>query len=461
MMTQKTQKIQGTFYPLTTEELIQLGSILTDAEVKTLLYLKALHPFTDSYKELDTSRLAEHLNISRRSVQRFLKKFKRLNLLEYEITTFKYKTTPGSSPFDVTTPGSPKRHQDRQSDTRIAETTPGSPKRHQDRLRSSKGASDKDSGLSQTIQTNQTPQTIQKGVGVENSGSDPVLDLANKEICSDKQSYSQQETVKEEKLVNPKDPDQDQSTASVVQVTTKRVTKSVDIAHKNEGEREKVHPVTPSPCSDIPQDLITKLQDLGISLDGEVRRAIADHDMSQAYGAIKHVENTWETINNPRGVFLFQIPNQRVQKGPSPISENFLEWYQWAIADGLVIDFPAKYLPTNSKGEPKVKLTIDPGWAEDWQKVRDNPDDYRQKLDPTVRKELWAKMGSMLGRPPEPEPEPTLNDQLNDPILGPELYPQIKHSHQVDFTEEGRPYQATPIADIQYDEDGVPKEEVK
>ncbi|MDJ0581133.1 hypothetical protein [Crocosphaera sp.] len=116
--------------------------------------------------------MAEHLNISRRSVQRFLKKFTELNLIEYEIKIFKYKTTPGSpdqeqmileSPqkqdfegdprIAKATPGSPKRHQDRQSDTRIAETTPGSPKRHQDRFESSKQASDKGSECSQTIQT--------------------------------------------------------------------------------------------------------------------------------------------------------------------------------------------------------------------------------------------------------------------------------------------------------------------
>ena len=217
-------------------------------------------------------------------------------------------------------------------------------------------------------------------------------------------------------------------------------------------------PVTQS--TDIPQDLISKLKDLGISLDGEVRRTIADHDISQAYGAVRHVENTWETINNPRGVFLHQIPLQRVQKGPKPISEDFLEWYQWAIADGLVIDFPAKYLPTDYRGEPKVKLAIDPYWAEDWRKVRDNPDEYRQLPDPIAKKELWAKIGTMFNRPPQAEPEPTLNDQLSDPILADELYPQIKHSHQVEFTEEGRPYQATPIVDIEYDENGVPKEDL-
>ena len=295
------------------------------------------------------------------------------------------------------------------------------------------------------------------GVGVENSGSGSDLDSVNKEICASEQSYSQQEKVQEKKLVNKKDPDQDQSSADVAQVTTKRVTKPTDSTESPVISKQL--PVTQ--CSDIPEDLISKLKDLGISLDGEIKRTIAEHDISQAYGAVKHVENTWETINNPRGVFLHQIPLQRVQKGPKPISEDFLEWYQWAIADGLVIDRPVKSLMTNSRGEPKVNLTIDPAWAEDWQKVRDNPDDYRQKLDPTTKKEIWAKMRGMLGRPPKPEPETTLNDQLSDPILAEEIYPQIKHSHDVEFTREGLTFQATPIVDIEYDENGVPVEEVK
>ncbi|WP_287136564.1 hypothetical protein [Crocosphaera sp.] len=294
-------------------------------------------------------------------------------------------------------------------------------------------------------------------MGVENSGSGSDLDLVNKKVGDTEQSYSEQETVQEKKLVDKKDPDQDQSSADVVQVTTKRVTKSVPSTQLPVDSEQL--PVTQ--CSDIPEDLISKLKDLGISLDGEVKRTIADHDISQAYGAVRHVENTWETINNPRGVFLHQIPLQRVQKGPKPISENFLEWYQWAIADGLVIDRPVKSLMTNSRGEPKVNLTIDPAWAEDWQKVRDNPDDYRQKLDPTTKKELWAKMRGMFNRPPKAEPEPTLNDQLQDPILADELYPQIKHSHDVEFTREGLTFQATPIVDIEYDENGVPVEEVK
>ena len=63
----------------------------------------------------------------------------------------------------------------------------------------------------------------------------------------------------------------------------------------------------------IPQDLINKLEELEIPLDERVRSEIASHHLSQAYGAVAHIENTWESINNPRGVFLFQLPRQPVE----------------------------------------------------------------------------------------------------------------------------------------------------
>jgi hypothetical protein len=40
---------------------------------------------------------------------------------------------------------------------------------------------------------------------------------------------------------------------------------------------------------------------------------LASHHISQAYGAIAHIENTWETISNPRGVFLYQIGKQLIE----------------------------------------------------------------------------------------------------------------------------------------------------
>ena len=63
----------------------------------------------------------------------------------------------------------------------------------------------------------------------------------------------------------------------------------------------------------IPPDLRNKLEELSIPLDNKVLKAIASHHLSQAYGASAHIENTWETISNPRGVFLFQIARQPIE----------------------------------------------------------------------------------------------------------------------------------------------------
>ncbi len=446
-MTQTTQKIQGTFYALTPQMGQRLREAnLTAAEWRLWSYLVEIDPFGDRYFECpDTISIMQVCNIKKTTLYKAMAKFQSLELFDFQDKGFfvrnlgfpqKRKTVRKNGNLSENTENCPQKRKLFRENGNFSENSEKQPP---------KDASDKGSGLSQNIQTNQTSQT---GRGVKNFQFGSDLDLVNEENTSNEQSYLLQEEVKEEKLVDKKDSGEDQSSADVVQVTTKQYINE-EISPKKKNEQPP----------DIPEDLISKLKDLGISLDGEVRRAIADHHISQAYGAVRHVQNTWETINNPRGVFLHQIPNQRVQKGPKPISENFLEWYQWAIADGLVIDYPVKYLSTNLRGGPKVKLTIDPGWAEDWQKVRDNPDDYRQKLDPIAKKELWAKMGSVFKRTPEPEPETTLNDQLSDPILAEELYPKIKHSHQIDFTEEGRPYKATPIVDIKYDENGVPVEE--
>jgi hypothetical protein len=66
--------------------------------------------------------------------------------------------------------------------------------------------------------------------------------------------------------------------------------------------------------SEIPQDLINKLEELEIPLDERVRSAISSHHILRAYGAAAHVERTRATIDNPRGVFLFQLPRQPIEQ---------------------------------------------------------------------------------------------------------------------------------------------------
>ena len=65
---------------------------------------------------------------------------------------------------------------------------------------------------------------------------------------------------------------------------------------------------------EIPLDLVEQLEQLNIPLDEILLSAIASHHISQAYGAAAHVERTWETISNPRSVFLYQLPKQKAER---------------------------------------------------------------------------------------------------------------------------------------------------
>jgi glycerophosphoryl diester phosphodiesterase len=71
----------GKFYALTREEFLELNQLLKDAELRVYLYLVTNHPWSDRKIETDTAIIAEHLKVSRRTVQRSLVKLKKLDLL--------------------------------------------------------------------------------------------------------------------------------------------------------------------------------------------------------------------------------------------------------------------------------------------------------------------------------------------------------------------------------------------
>ena len=95
--------------------------------------------------------------------------------------------------------------------------------------------------------------------------------------------------------------------AKIIKITKKKKTNQI----QNGGEEN---------CQ-ISEQLKAKLEELSIPLDKKVRNAIASHDISQAYGAVVHIENTKESISNPRGVFLFQINKQPVEPMGSRVRE--------------------------------------------------------------------------------------------------------------------------------------------
>ena len=154
---------------------------------------------------------------------------------------------------------------------------------------------------SETLQTLQTFQTNQTRGGQEKTFSQEE-EQPKKEVV---QETVQKQEINEEKKLVTKNESVGQSPCDVVQEKTKIISPSKSSA-------------------DIPVELKEKLEELEIPLDNQVRKAIASHHISQAYGAAAHVENTWDSINNPRGVFLFQLPKQPVEQLGSRYSEEIL-----------------------------------------------------------------------------------------------------------------------------------------
>jgi predicted transcriptional regulator len=167
MITQK-------FYPITTTELTSLSGKLTKAEIVIYLYLIAANPFSDHLQELDTSVIAENLGVTRRTVQRTLRKLEELGLIELEIKSFTYRRKEDENTEELGDSRIAKRQQDRQGDSRIAKATAGSPKRQQDRQGKPEALQDKDSETSKTIKTIKTFQTATDGAGDETFSEDKL-----------------------------------------------------------------------------------------------------------------------------------------------------------------------------------------------------------------------------------------------------------------------------------------------
>lgn len=154
MITQK-------FYPITVTELTSLSGQLTETEIVIYLYLMAANPFGDRFQEFDTSVIAENLDVTRRTVQRTLKKLESLGLIELEIKSFRYR----KNTEELDDPRIAKRQEDRQGDRRIAKATVGSPERQQDRQGELEPLQDKGSETSKTIKTIKTSQTAKDEAG--------------------------------------------------------------------------------------------------------------------------------------------------------------------------------------------------------------------------------------------------------------------------------------------------------
>ncbi|KAB0243752.1 helix-turn-helix domain-containing protein [Microcystis aeruginosa EAWAG127a] len=157
MITQK-------FYPVTTNELTSLSGKLTEAEIVIYLYLMAANPFGDRFQEFDTAVIAENLGVTRRTVQRSLKKLESLGLIELEIKSFTYRRIKAKA--DIEEPDDTRiANIEELDDPRIALATVGSPQRQQDRQGEPEPLQDKGSETSKTIKTIKTSQTAKDEAG--------------------------------------------------------------------------------------------------------------------------------------------------------------------------------------------------------------------------------------------------------------------------------------------------------
>lgn len=79
------------FFRLTHHDWVECFTKLSRAELGVLFYLRTLNPFGDRYLKINCQAIGEVLDIHRTSVSRALKKLKKENLLELEITSAQIK----------------------------------------------------------------------------------------------------------------------------------------------------------------------------------------------------------------------------------------------------------------------------------------------------------------------------------------------------------------------------------
>ena len=300
-------KLTEEFYPLQTEELIKLyevGLIKSAAYVHFALRLE--NPFCDRLVTIIPKEFALRWRIPEKSVYRAIARLKELGILNIKsgklvIDWVKPEKKTQSEEPKPTTEDIPKTENPVKPDnSQSCEKILRVEKKFSEVRKNSQSCenggleplSNIASSIPQTLHKIQTNQT--GGEEGKNSDEETVQKLVRtSEVDSKVTTDKKNESVK-------------QSTAEVVQEETKIISPSKSFS------------------TSIPNDLKKKLEELEIPLDNRVKKAIASHDISQAYGAAAHVENTWDSINNPVSVFLYQLPKQPIERLGSRYSEELL-----------------------------------------------------------------------------------------------------------------------------------------
>ncbi len=271
-----------------------LEAKLTAAEWRIWCYLVSLDPFGDRGAKFSPSELMLKCGVKKTAYFKAKAKFQRLGIFDFKDGTTKVFNLQGSSQHSEKKEYSQQakliESANAESESANAEYQSANAEYQSANAeyQPSKPLPAEDSGSLKTIKTIKTNQTraVGKISSEETTPPEPAPQVKSqnqKSSPTDVTNSGSSFTHISNTLPSPQKPQQ----------------------HTNSAPSEK--------DSQIPQDLRNKLQELAIPLDGRVRKVIASHDISQAYGAVAHVERTWETIDNPRGVFLFQISRQPVE----------------------------------------------------------------------------------------------------------------------------------------------------
>ena len=309
------------FYPLQREELIRLREVkLINNAAYVHLALRYENPYCDRPIQVVPKEFALRWGMPESSVYSAIAKLKKLGILNIK---------SGKLVIDWVKPDNQDpENQDSEEvveDTAVNDNTPavGNYQIREKIIRSEKKLSDLRknyqirenqamkplsdiaSGIPQTLQKIQTNQTR----GLKKTFSEEKKKPTTKVV----RDIVQKQEVKEVKKLTVSNESLRQTTSDVVQKKTRIISPSKSSSTSNNYK-----------SGEIPDDFKEKLRELNITLDPKVSEAIASHHISQAYGAAAHVQNTWDSIDNPRGVFLFQLPRQPVEQLGSRYSEEIL-----------------------------------------------------------------------------------------------------------------------------------------
>ena len=141
---------------------------------------------------------------------------------------------------------------------------------------------------------------------VENQSPEPLPDIDSESPQTQQTNSDLPDGGQVDKIINKEVTDE----KTVEEIENKNTAYTALPAHL---QKTKVPALVTQKKYKIPQVLRDRLEQAEIALSEQILHHISRHHISQAYGAITHVENTWETIRDPKGVFLYQLPKQPVE----------------------------------------------------------------------------------------------------------------------------------------------------